>query len=358
MVSTRRILFPGLLPSFLKIRWYRWFTGAKIGKGTKISFFSYIRSPKVTIGDNCRIGPFTFIEASHELKLGNRVSIQMLTNIRTRIIEIDDDSEIMDNVRIGGIHTQHSRLKIGKHVGIFPYAYINPSHEIILEDGVGIGGRCHLFTHGVWPSKLDGFPMKYAPIHLEKNVWLAWRVSILPGVTVGENSILQSDAFVSKNVPPNSIVSGNPSKISELRIIKYENKDKINILKDILTDLKEYREDNGEQTSDWVEEEEYFSFKTLHKKKNHVLFLAYLSDSAGKLNELLRSPDNRCKHHNIVLFQLNALQEVLGEFRSKKYSYFDLKEKRIHSTLNSEMEEFREFFKRFGVNFNFDEKKS
>ena len=165
MVSIRRILFPGLLPSFLKVRYYRWFTKARIGKGTKISLFSYIIAKKVNIGKNCRIGPLTFIEIEKTLEMGDYVQIRMLTNIRTGVLKIGDDSEIMDNVRIGGILTHHSKLIMGKRVGIFPYAYVNPSYEIILEDGVGIGGRSHLFTHGANILLECHFPGRISCIH-------------------------------------------------------------------------------------------------------------------------------------------------------------------------------------------------
>ena len=240
MVSVRRMIFPGFLPSFLKIRYYRWLKGYKIGKGSKISFFSYISCPKVDLGTHLRVGPFTFIEASHEIKFGNYISISMLTNIRTGSIFIDNDTEIMDHVRIGGIHTQNSKITMGKRVGIFPYAYLNPSHEITLEDGVGIGGSSHLFTHGAWMSLYDGYPVKYAPITLKKNVWLGWRVTILPGVTVGENSILQADTLVTKNVPENSIVMGNPAKIRNLYVFRYSIERKYKIIQDIMKDFVEY----------------------------------------------------------------------------------------------------------------------
>ena len=99
MVSIRRIIFPGILPSFVKVRYYRWFKGAKIGKGSKIAFLSYINSPKISLGKDCKIGMLSFIEAVKEVNFGNRVKISMQTSIRTGLVHIGDDTEIMDNVR-------------------------------------------------------------------------------------------------------------------------------------------------------------------------------------------------------------------------------------------------------------------
>ena len=355
MVSIRRMIFPGFLPSFLKIRYYRWFKGYKIGKGSKISFFSYIACPKVKIGTHCRIGPLTFVEASHEINFGNYVSISMMTNIRTGYLIIDNDSEIMDHVRIGGIHTQNSKLIMGKRVGIFPFAYINPSHEIILEDGVGVGGSSHLFTHGAWMSLYDGYPVKYAPITLKKNVWLGWRVTILPGVTVGENSVLQADTLVSKNVPENSIVSGNPAKIRNLYVFKYKIERKYKIINDIMKDYAEYMNYLGIKAT--YQADELFSCVSFEKKSNKPYFqiLIWHTDSHQALNETIREKFQKAKLLNVILFTKEMFDNIRTDFKNKTISYFDLERKILLGPLNENTDDVREFLKRSGITFDYND---
>ena len=50
-------------------------------------------------------------------------------------------------------------------------------------------------------------------IHIKKNAWLGARVSVLPGVTIGENAIVGTGAVVTHDVPDNTIVAGVPARV-------------------------------------------------------------------------------------------------------------------------------------------------
>jgi acetyltransferase-like isoleucine patch superfamily enzyme len=56
-------------------------------------------------------------------------------------------------------------------------------------------------------------PMGTAPVIIKDNVWIGMGAIILKGVTIGENSIVAAGAVVTKSVPPNVIVAGNPARI-------------------------------------------------------------------------------------------------------------------------------------------------
>ena len=56
-------------------------------------------------------------------------------------------------------------------------------------------------------------PFAVAPIELKENVWVAGQSAILKGVTIGENSIVAFRAVVTRDVPPNVIVGGNPARV-------------------------------------------------------------------------------------------------------------------------------------------------
>lgn len=53
------------------------------------------------------------------------------------------------------------------------------------------------------------------PIRLERNCWVGFEACVLPGVTIGENSIVGARAVVFSDVPPNAIAVGNPARIIE-----------------------------------------------------------------------------------------------------------------------------------------------
>ena len=83
---------------------------------------------------------------------------------------------------------------------------------ITLEDGVFIAPKVNLTTlnHDFNPENRSGTYAK--PIHIKKNAGIGIAATILPGVTVGENSIVGAGSVVTKDVPDNSIVAGNPAK--------------------------------------------------------------------------------------------------------------------------------------------------
>lgn len=67
--------------------------------------------------------------------------------------------------------------------------------------------------HPISP-KLREKQMQYnKPISIGKNVWIGASATILPGVTVGDNSVIGAGSIVTKDVPENVIVAGNPAKI-------------------------------------------------------------------------------------------------------------------------------------------------
>lgn len=51
------------------------------------------------------------------------------------------------------------------------------------------------------------------PIHIESNVWIGGNAVILPGITIGRNSIIAAGSVVTKDVPGNTIVGGNPARV-------------------------------------------------------------------------------------------------------------------------------------------------
>ena len=83
-----------------------------------------------------------------------------------------------------------------------------------IGDDVLIGPNVSLITssHPLEPSlRRDGVIAK--PIVIERNVWIAAGVTVIGGVTIGENSVVAAGAVVTKDVPANSLVGGNPARI-------------------------------------------------------------------------------------------------------------------------------------------------
>lgn len=140
----------------------------KIGKGTKIYGFTNLYGCE--IGDNCMIGPF--VEIQKEVKIGNNVRVQSHSFICTGVI-------IEDDVFIG-----HGVMFINDR---------SPSVKTARE--------------GTW--KLERTLVK-------RGASIGNNATILP-VTIGENALIGAGSVVTKDVPPNTIVVGNPAKILRKR---------------------------------------------------------------------------------------------------------------------------------------------
>ena len=78
-------------------------------------------------------------------------------------------------------------------------------HGIEIEDEVQIGSHCAIYSY----STIDG---KAGKVVLKKNCRVGTHSSVMPGVTIGENSIVGAHSFVIKDVPPNTTVVGVPAK--------------------------------------------------------------------------------------------------------------------------------------------------
>ena len=104
-------------------------------------------------------------------------------------------------------------IHIGNNVFINAGCKFQDQGGIYIEDGVLIGHNAVLATinHMEDPEKRAG--MIFQPIHIEKKVWLGANVTVLPGVTIGEGSVIAAGAVVTKDVPANIIAAGVPAKV-------------------------------------------------------------------------------------------------------------------------------------------------
>ena len=103
--------------------------------------------------------------------------------------------------------------KIGKNVFInFDCVFLDLG-GITIEDNVLIAPKVSLLSEGHPISPTERASLVPGHIHIKKGVWIGAGATILPGVTIGENSVVAAGAVVSKDVPANTIVGGVPAKI-------------------------------------------------------------------------------------------------------------------------------------------------
>lgn len=113
-----------------------------------------------------------------------------------------------------------SGIKIGRNsdIGIrcALWGDVSIGDDTFMGPEVIIRSDCHEFSDCSRPIRVQGMK-KTEEVVIGNDVWIGTRVIILPGVKVGDHAILAAGAVVTKDVPPWSIVAGNPAVVKKYR---------------------------------------------------------------------------------------------------------------------------------------------
>ena len=114
-------------------------------------------------------------------------------------------------------------LKFGENVQMNDYVHITAAKSVEIGDNVLMASKIYISdcSHGSYLGDSNdsnpltspiGRPLSVKPVKIENNVWLGEFVSVLPGVTIGQGTIVGANSVVSKSLPPNVIAVGSPAK--------------------------------------------------------------------------------------------------------------------------------------------------
>ena len=97
-------------------------------------------------------------------------------------------------------------LKLGFATDIGAFSYINAKYGVVIEDEVQIGSHCPIYSI----STIDD---KHGKIVLKKNCKIGSHSTILPNITIGENSIIGAHSLILGDIPDNVMAFGVPAKV-------------------------------------------------------------------------------------------------------------------------------------------------
>jgi acetyltransferase-like isoleucine patch superfamily enzyme len=102
---------------------------------------------------------------------------------------------------------QHvDRLELGYKTDIGAFTYINAKHGVTIEDFVQIGSHCSIYS-------ISTIDEKWGKVTLKQNCKVGSHSVIMPGITVGENSVVGACSFVNSDIPANVVAAGIPAKV-------------------------------------------------------------------------------------------------------------------------------------------------
>lgn len=134
---------------------------------------------------------------------------------RAMKFEIGSGSLVMGDLILSGSGDWRSLFEVGSDTYISGPLRINLGGAVRIGSGVNIGHDCLLLTvdHEMGGPERRAGTSTHKPIVIEDGAWIASRVVVLPGVTVGSGAVVAAGTVVTKDVPPHTLVAGIPSRV-------------------------------------------------------------------------------------------------------------------------------------------------
>jgi maltose O-acetyltransferase len=135
--------------------------------------------------------------------------------LRASGVRIGARSLVMGELRVTGAGSLVDLLSIGRNSFVTGPLHIDLGAIVRIGDGVHIGHDVMLLTmsHEIGPPECRCGRLVAAPVVIEDGAWLASRVIVLPGVTIGRGAVVAAGAVVTRDVPANAQVAGTPARV-------------------------------------------------------------------------------------------------------------------------------------------------
>lgn len=169
----------------------------RIGREVRVNS---VANTNCTIGDRCSIAAGSWLFVHNNWKIGEGVNIGAHCQIFARESGCNGS------------------LTVGQGTNIGDFNIIDVSADVMIGSTVALGPGCTIYTHDHdYRDKSASAPWKGRPVTkaviVADGAWIGANVTILPGVTIGQNAIIAAGSVVTKSVPPYSLWAGVPAKM-------------------------------------------------------------------------------------------------------------------------------------------------
>lgn len=186
-----------------------------------------VLGPRVVLGRAVRIDGGTIIldeavrilrkstiKVLDELRIGAYGTVNEACEIGGRRITIGQELWMLPTAKIGGgsAYELPSRLDIGHYVHLGVQTLVNTARPVTIGHEVGLGTRSSIYTHGAYPSRLQGFPVAFDGVEIGDFTWIPG-ATINPGVRIGRNCVVGVNSLVTTSLPDGSLAVGSPAKV-------------------------------------------------------------------------------------------------------------------------------------------------
>lgn len=161
--------------------------------------------------DYCEIGAAVDKTIQLSTKLNTAKNVDEIRKCLSEIIGVPVDES---TTVFTPFYTNYGKnISLGKRVFINHACSFLDLGGIVIEDDVMIGPRVNITSENHPVDIATRKSMVPSTVRIEQNAWIGAAATILPGVTVGRNSVVAAGALVNKDVPPNTVVAGVPAKV-------------------------------------------------------------------------------------------------------------------------------------------------
>lgn len=190
-----------------------------LGPGTSVGRGTDLRAGTLALGHGCQIGQDVRVLVADRFSTGDAARVEGGVEVVCRDFTAGHLLYLGRGATVGygGTTASTARVSLGDRVTIGQHSILNANHPITFGDDVGTGSYLAIWTHGYHfgHGPLDGIEPAYAPVHIGANVWLGFQVTVLPGTTVGENSMVAAGSVITRDVPADVLVGGVPARVKK-----------------------------------------------------------------------------------------------------------------------------------------------